>query len=250
MKNKQIKDSWSKIQPSSAADERMLGAILEYNHSLYGDKAFGNRAFIKKRLSLIAACLMVVIALTAVICNNHNLLGIGVHTEESGTSGGLNYYKSGAVTKESDMSWGVATQGRKLTNNENMILFKDLVGVTANGIFNTNSKSLLHVFGKFGKTTILFSAPGLPLTDTIIVADEKLSEINGIPISAGYFITKANSKGIKNIIYFASFTLNDVSVFVKCGGAKYEKDNLRGEITRVIVQLVNNSAPDFSKITF
>lgn len=61
MKNKRIIDSWNKAEPDSAADKRMLAAILARNHS---------GATVKKKwLTPIAASLVLVIAITMPFLN-------------------------------------------------------------------------------------------------------------------------------------------------------------------------------------
>ncbi len=62
MKNKQIIDSWNKVNPDSTADERMLASILARNH--YG------KTVKKKWLAPSAASLVLVIAITIPFLNN------------------------------------------------------------------------------------------------------------------------------------------------------------------------------------
>jgi len=62
MKNKQIIDSWNKVNPDSTADERMLVAILARKHSGRTEK--------KKWLAPIASSLVLLIAITIPFLNN------------------------------------------------------------------------------------------------------------------------------------------------------------------------------------
>jgi hypothetical protein len=73
MKNERIIDSWNKIESDSAADERMLNAILAHNHSgkTKKEKMYAmNRTLNWKRLTPIAACLVLVIAIAISFQNN------------------------------------------------------------------------------------------------------------------------------------------------------------------------------------
>ncbi|MFP3155402.1 hypothetical protein LQZ18_13440 [Lachnospiraceae bacterium ZAX-1] len=69
--------------------------------------------------------------------------------------------------------------------------------------------------GKIGETKVIIATPGMPVTDTLIEGNETISEVNGVSATAGYFITKANSQGVKNIIFFASLTLGDATIYVE-----------------------------------
>jgi hypothetical protein len=103
--------------------------------------------------------------------------------------------------------------------------------------------------GQSGNTEVILAAAGTPVTCTVIDADTKTSAVNGVPVSAGYFVTNKNGHGIRNIIYFASFKLNDISVYyVELGDVQSESDTLREEITSVIDKLTQNGSPDLSKI--
>lgn len=73
MKNKRIVDSWNKIEPDAAAEARMLDSILAHNHS--GEAEEGkvitmNKVFNWKRLTTIAACLVMAVAITIPFLNN------------------------------------------------------------------------------------------------------------------------------------------------------------------------------------
>ena len=73
MKNKRIIDSWNKIEPNAATEARMLKSILARNHS--GEDEEGkvitlNKVFNWKRLTAIAACLVLAIAIAIPFLNN------------------------------------------------------------------------------------------------------------------------------------------------------------------------------------
>ena len=251
MKNKQIIDSWNKIGPDSAADVRILGTLLAHNRSSKNEKGAVttmNRTFNWKRLVPIAACLVFIVTVTVVIGNNANLSQSDVYTEALGENGTLNFYKSSGPVA-ADIDFGVDVISRNLTPDENIFLFGNLADTTSYAIFNSDDQSLLHVDAKTSDTTILLSAPGIPISDVVIDADRNVSIINGVPVSAGYFFTDRNSEGKRYIIYLASFTLDDISLYVELGGAEAESETMRKEIASVIETIIQNGTPDLSRVT-
>ncbi len=199
------------------------------------------------RLAPVAACLVMIMAITAIFGNNAGWFNSKVYTVELG-GGTLNFYKSGAAGL-GDLAFGDVTS-RDLTQEENKVLLGELADVELHGRFNAEDGALVHVEGKIGETKIIFGAHGFTLADTVIETDRSTSEINGISVSAGYFITKANSQGIKNIIYLASFQLGDTSVYVELGGAEANSENLRETISDLINRLTKLEMIDLSNVTY
>ncbi|MHB8065451.1 MAG: hypothetical protein ACYDG2_23030 [Ruminiclostridium sp.] len=74
----------------------------------------------------------------------------------------------------------------------------------------------------------------------------KTSDVLGTVVTAGYFETKPNSKGLRNVIYFASFKLTDVAYYVELDGAEAEKEVLKNEISDLIGLLIEGGAVDFN----
>jgi len=251
MKNKRIIDSWNKIELDSTADERMLDAILARNYSGKTEKRkvfTMNRTFNLKRLAPIAACLVLLVAVTAIVGNNSNWFRSSIYSETLGENGTLSFYKSD-VPEAASFDFGVDVTSRDLTADENKKLFGNVGVTSAYATFSNDDKSLLHIEAKVTNTKIILAAPGLPTTDTVIDVDTEVSTINGLPVSAGYFITNKNSEGNRNIIYFASFTLDDISIYVELGGAEAESEAIRAEIASVIETIIQSGMPDFFKVT-
>jgi hypothetical protein len=259
MKNNQIIDSWNGIGPDTAADQRMLSAILARNHAGQSEKKkvyTKDKIFNWKRLAPLAVCLVLVVALVAMVGNNAGWLGGNTLIADLGSSGTLSFYKGGSVADASfawDADWGEPIS-RELTAEESSILFGDL-GVTGYAIFRLTDSSLMHFEGKIVETEgllsedikINLSASGFPVTDAIITGNEEVSQINGIPVTAGYFVTDANSKGERTIIYFASFVTENATVYVELAGTEANSDVIRTEIGDVIIKLTQ-SPPDMAKV--
>jgi hypothetical protein len=203
----------------------------------------------------VAACLVLVAALVGVFGSNAGWFGGKVYPVDLGGSGTLDFPKADGIGAGSfawDIDWGDIIE-RNLTDGEREALFGDLpVADDAFAIFRSTDGAFMHFEGRLGgaldNTKIILAANGHAVTDTIIVGNERRSEINGIPVTAGYFVTDTNSRGIRNIIYFASFDANGTSVLVELGGVEADNDALRTEMSDIIDQLTLNP-PDSSKIT-
>lgn len=252
MENKRIIDSWNKIEPDSTADERMLSAILARNHSGKSErkKVYPmNKTLNWKWLAPIASCFVVVVAIVGVFGNNAGWFGGKTLVSDFGDSGTLNFYKADSVGGTAGFSWDTdwgEQIARDLTADESKVLFGEL-DATGYATFRSTDNALVHFEGKTGETKIILSATGTPVTDTVVEGNEEVSEINGIPVTAGYFVTGANSKGIKNIIYFATFDSPGATIYVERGGVESDSEALRNEISGVVDWLTKNP-PDSTAV--
>ena len=280
MKNRKIIHAWQAIEPDSAADARMLVAILARNPSgkTKMKEAFTMKNLNWKRLAPIAACLVLTVAAVAVM-GGTGLFGLSVQAMELGNGETVNFNKANAP-RAATLDFGVNVISRDLTAEENEALFGSMP-VTAFGMFDADSKQLLHIEGKNGNTKIIVGAPGLLTTDVILSADPLENEdirriiLYGIEqdsfvafgeqgassvtveydpsgfvlVSADYFVTKANSRGERNIIYFATLDMDGTKVYIECGGNKKDSDSLKEEMAAVIDALAQNGAPNLAKVT-
>ncbi|MDR3305797.1 MAG: hypothetical protein LBS85_07250 [Clostridiales Family XIII bacterium] len=249
MKDTRIVDSWNKIEPNAVAETRMLDAVLARNQSgkLKKEKVLTmTKTFNLKRLAPIAACFILVIALAAVAGNNAGWFGGNVYTADLGGGSTLSFYKSD-MPGTGSFAFDFDVSSRDLTDSEIKILFGDLPAA-AYAAFNAENHSFVRLEGEIGDTKVILAAPGAPLTDTIIQGNENVSEINGVPVTAGYFVTKANSQGVKTIICFASWKLGDVIEYVQLGGNYDDSEAFRNEIASVIERLIQNGTPDLNQI--
>lgn len=248
MRNEQIINAWSKIEPGNAADARMLNAIITRNHATGNNKkSFDNKKpLTRKRLAPIAACLVIVVAITVVFGNGTGWFGNRIYTTDlDGVT--LNFYKTNMPVVDS-LDFGAEVVSRELTAEENGKLFENLE-VASHGIFSVPDNTLLHAEGSAGNAKIILAASGTPVTDAIINTACETSEVNGVQVAAGYFITDANSQGVKNIIYIASFDLGDISVYVECGGNENMSEDLRAEIASIIDTLTRQGIANLSAVS-
>jgi nitrate reductase NapE component len=252
MRNKRIVDSWNKIEPDSAADARMLDAIIARNHAGQSEKnkvSTMNKTLDWKRLAPIAACLVLVVALVGVFGNNAGWFGSKTYTAELGESGTLNFYKNNKIPGEADFAWdenwGEAIT-RELTAEGNEVLFNNRAfeGFMS---FRSTDGAFMHLEARSGNAQINLSANGHAVTDAFIDTSE-ISNINDVPVSAGYWVSDANSKGIRTIVYAASFEHNGVAVYIEVAGNESDSDAFRSEMGGLVEQLTN-TPPDVTAIS-
>ena len=197
----------------------------------------------------IAACFVLVVALIGVFGNNAGWFSGKTHIVDLGGGNTLSFYKSDAVGGAAkfvwDADWGHSI-ARDFTSNESKTLFGDLT-VTGNANFRSTDGSFMHFEGRTGEAQIILSANGHPVTDTPVNGNEEISEINGVDVTAGYFVTKANSRGTKTIIYFAFFEANGTTVYVEIAGDEADSEALRVKFGNLINAFTLNP-PDTSEL--
>ncbi len=131
-----------------------------------------------------------------------------------------------------------------LTEDENAALFPGLPA-TGNAIFqNSVPQDLIGFEGKIGNVKVVISDSDLQLLDTVIEGEDAASIVSGVPIVSGYFTTDPNSKGEQLTIYYASFTLDDCSVYLENAGTMAEREATKQELAEVIQGILENEVPD------
>lgn len=164
----------------------------------------------------IAACLAVVV------------LGIGLFqcglfgndTDIATLDNGSKIVFVKSDTLGGSMSLAADVDTKQLTEEEAHTLFADLP-ITACTIYMksnldaNNSQNLIGFKGEIGNVKIIVSTSDIRLIDTVIVGKEESAELNGISITAGYFVTDPNSKGEQNAIYYATFELGNCKVYLE-----------------------------------
>jgi hypothetical protein len=142
---------------------------------------------------------------------------------------------------------------QKLTDDEIKAVLPALVNThtikaTANFQSDENGTTLLNIDvnaeSVSGLETYIRIAPGEIELDYVFDSETKSSDVLGIAVTAGCFETKPNSKGIRNVICFATFKLSDVAYYVELGGAETEKEALKNKISELIGLLIEGGAAD------
>lgn len=198
---------------------------------------------ILRRFGTLAACLAIAL-----------IVGFGVFSNNSDdthcssvNNDTLNFVKNngGGNIQLSD----IAAQIRALTADETDMLFNNLQDAEAFGLFDPDEDHLIGVEGTIGSAKVIISAPNHNVLDTVIGAMKQTDEIYGVPISAGYFVTKANSAGKKTAVYYASFELDGYTVYIENSGNADESDSIRKDISDIVKAVIDNGTPDLNRIT-
>ena len=63
--------------------------------------------------------------------------------------------------------------------------------------------------------------------DTVIDGEENASDVDGVSVNAGYFVSG------KTAIYYATFKLGESTVYIEHAGAKDESENVKNEIKSI-----------------
>lgn len=248
MKKKLI-NSWDKINPDSAADERMKNAIFAKNDEAEPareNKASLRKARLRKRLVPLAACFALLVALSVFLADNAGLFLPRAYSEDLGKSGKLSFYKSGGEADAADINLPDDVAARLLTDEEKISFFGSLENAPEHGYgyFNINTGEFYRLEDKIGETTVILATHGAPLSCTSVEGETKTSAINGTPVSAGYFVTRANSRGERNIIYYATFELNGLTVYLETGGSSLEKEKLLSAISGIIAEMTEGNSEE------
>ena len=214
--------------------------------SKYVDEAISYKKKAKKpvwaKWGAIAACFVAVTVLGVGLFQSGLF---GSHTDIATLNNGekIVFVKSDNVGGSLALDVDVTT--KPLTEDETLALFSDLP-VTANAIFLNSdidaggSQELIGFEGQVGNVKVIISTSDVQLLDTVIVGTEKVSEINGITIVAGYFVTDPNSRGEQNAIYYATFEIGDCKVYLENGGMKDDSETIKNQLAEVIQKLTEN----------
>ena len=122
------------------------------------------------------------------------------------------------------------------------------ITATANFSSDENGAALFsidaHAVSASGLETYIQIAPGKVVLDYVFSSETKTSDVLETAVTAGYFETKTNSKGLRNVVYFATFKLSGVAYYVELGGAEAEKEALKNEVSELIGLLIEGGAAD------
>ena len=218
-----------------------------------------------KRYTAAFACLAVVLLGVFIIpkltqhnlaptpSNNPPVLEPGTITPTPDSSSQYTLYFNQA---DSQSAANIAIRGhfwQKLTDEELKAIFPRLtethtVTATANFQSDESRATLFNIdaqaVSSAGLKTYIQLAPGEVVLDYGFDAETKASDVFGTAVTAGYFETKPNSKGLRNVTYFATFKLSEVAYYVEIGGTEAEKEVVKNEISEIIGLLIEGGTTD------
>lgn len=220
--------------------------------SKYVDEAINYKKKAKKPIwakwRAVAAC-FVAVAILGVGLFQSGLFGNRTDIATLNNGDKIIFVKSDHVGGSLDLAVDITT--KQLTENEAEALFPGL-SVTANAIFQNNnmdagnSQELIGFEGQIGNIKVIISTSNVQLLDTVIDGTEENTEINGVTITAGYFVTDPNSKGEQNAIYYATFEIDSCKVYLENAGTKADSETTKNQLAEVIQKLIENGDPDIT----
>lgn len=253
MKNETIIASWDKIQPDKTADERMRSKIMEYQHSYQRKDRVITMTKTMKKLIPIAACFILVIAVAAFMGIQKNWFDARSYTVTLDNGDTLIFGK-GDPKGEASYAYDYEVRDRALTADELQALFSALSYNAENGYpyatFKADTGEMLRLELTIDDVHIHLAKAGLPATDTVITGENSTSDINGIPVKTGYFVTDANSKGIRTAIFFAGFEMNDTVIYLELAGNEQDSEQLSEKLSDTVYSMIYSNAPDISGIRY
>ncbi len=193
---------------------------------------------------VMAACLCLVLCGALGV---NRLLSDRTDTVTLHTGEKIVFEKTDAVSFDSALAFDVTT--RSLTEEEAAAVFAGLPA-SAQAIFRSSDldagaqQELIGFDGRIGNVKAVISTSDVSLRDTEIAGTEETSEVNGVSIIAGYWITKPNSKGEQNVIYYAAFALGACKVYLENAGAKDEREAIKDQLAEVLQKVIENGEPD------
>lgn len=187
----------------------------------------------------IAACFALVAVLGIGVFQG-GLFGSGeqIATLDNGTK--ISFSKSESEIGNLDIAFQIET--RDLTENEIKALFNGLP-VSAHAVFNAEDQSIIGLEGQIDDMKLIVSAPDMMIKDTVIEGEETISNVDGVAVNAGYFISG------KTVIYYATFELDESTVYIENAGLKDESEKVKTEIASAIQNIIALEQIDLSSIT-
>ena len=234
MKNEAIRAALQDLSPDEETARRVKNAVLSR-------PAAKTKTAPVKILAPLAACLAVALL---VLC----LPQFSTESERTDSGEKLVFYRGSQALSDKSLAFAPVT--RALTAEESEALFASLPVQEATGAFDEKTGAIRWAQAVYGETEIFLGVPGdLPL-DTVIVGEEKTSQINGTAVTAGRLLTERNSRGERNVIYYASFEKDGAACYLECGGAQAQGDTLRRQITDAVDALTKAALPSLASLTY
>ena len=220
----------------------------EYVRMADTERSVRKKTFITK-LVPVAACFALLLVAAGIIGGKMGLFGTaGKEYKAELTSGDTVVYSNSTMTATS-FAPGYPVISRELTADELSAVFPQTeLPESAVGTFRDETGELVRVEGKVGEATVIYACDDVPVSDAVIEGNESLSYVSGIPVSAGYFITKANSRGEQSAIFFATYKIGETNAYVECSGPKAKADDVSRATAELLQNLINGGEPNFEGV--
>lgn len=187
----------------------------------------------------LAACICIVIVSVIGISTKKQPL---IVTLENGDE--INF-----STKGASVFYNIAIEigdNRKLSESEASSIFGES-NIEASVVFEKGTNEFIMLGGTIDGFKIEVHRKNIP-SCIVIEGEESVSYINDIPVTAGYFITDATSKGKRNAIVYGEFEIGNYRVYIETAGDKSELETLCNELAKELYKLIENASLDFEVI--
>ncbi len=176
--------------------------------------------------------------------------GVSISIPEVGDEFKLFFNKADMVSGDNIYIWGHFW--KELTAGDLQPVFPGVIKTyTVTGTANFQGDGTLinieaHAVSDKGYSAYIQTAPEEVILDYVLDGKAKTSDVLGTAVTGGYFKTDKNSKGQRNIIYFASFKLAGISYYVELGGSEEDEIKLEQDISTLIGLIIQGGAADLS----
>lgn len=249
MKHEKIRESWERIRPDEAADARMHDAVMEYRRRY---RRRGTGAVLK--WAIPAVCVLLAAAILLFTGMPHVRYREGSYIVKLG-SGHTLVYGTGEPADSPKFAYDYEVCGRELTAAEMLQLFPSFGRISDGdyfgGVFQIETGRMVRAEGRIGGIRIFLALAGLAPSDTVITgAPEKENTIGGVPVKTGYAVFSANSKGVRNAVFFAEFEINGTAVYAETYGDEKDGRQICQKLSDAVFAMISNNTPDIALIRF
>lgn len=137
---------------------------------------------------------------------------------------------------------------RDLSETEASAVFGNLA-VDADVGFEEDTNEFIYLEGTLDGFKIVVTRSDVT-TDTVIDGVESVSNVNGVSVSAGYFLTKVNSKGTRTAIFYGSFDVDNYTVYLENSGKEGQSNGLCNALAQELQKLIETANFDFGQIKY
>lgn len=217
----------------AALDDRYISEAAKYPTKKKHSRAV--------RWLSVAACLVLVAALGIVILQGGELFGDTVELQNGEVLRFANVDSVGIASIDADVTV------QKLSQAQVQQLFPDMQA-HADAIFAAADDRLLGIEGQVGKIKLIVSCSDVPLLDTVLLGEETTSTVNGVPVTAGRFVTDKNSRGERTAIYYAAFQLGESTFYIENAGDYGAREAVKTELADILQTILKNGEPNWETL--
>ena len=225
----------------------MHGAVMEYQHSHRGRPAVWKWA-------VPALCLLLAAAILLFTSTPRVQFKENRYTVKPGGGNTLEYV-TGEPAGSAKFAYDYEVNDRELTAEEMHTLFPSSGQISEGdyfgGVFKAETGEMVRAEGRIDGIMFFLAQAGLAPSDCIITGTpERENVIGGVPVKAGYAIFAANSKGVRNAVFFAEFEINRTAVYAVLSGDEKDSLQLCQKLSEAVYEIIRRNTTDISTIKY